>query len=98
MADLIDMAYTKAELKEEKKEMSVGYDGQPNPYPWGLCMSLEKAEMDKLGIKALPNVGTEITFIAKAKVTSVNQSARDGEDEETRLGLQITAMQLGPKE
>lgn len=34
----------------------------------------------------------------KEDVTSVNQSARDGEDEETRLGLQITAMQLGAKE
>jgi hypothetical protein len=58
MADtLVDMAYTKAELKEEKKEMSVGYNGQPSPYPWGLCIRLEANELDKLGITELPQVG-----------------------------------------
>ncbi len=94
MADkLIDMAYTKAELKEEKKDMAVGTNGQPNPYPWGLCISLEKGDLDKLGAKTLPQVGSTVRFTAVAKVTSVNQSAQ-GEDEDSRVGLQITAMQL----
>lgn len=95
MADapkLVDMSYTKAELKEEKKEMSVGYDGSPNPYPWGLGIRLEKKELDKLGIKQLPEVGTEVHFMAVAKVTSVEQSAREGSDERSCIGLQITMM------
>jgi hypothetical protein len=94
MADatkLVDMAYTKAELKEEKAEAMSGY---PSPYPWGLCLSLEKDELSKLGIKTLPNVGDEWHLLAVAKVTGVNQSARENEDEETRVGLQITMMQV----
>lgn len=92
MADtLTDMAYTKAELKEEKKEY---ISGDQAPYPWGLCLSLQKAELDKLGIKDLPQVGSEWHFLAVATVTGVNQSASVTQDEETRVGLQITMMQV----
>lgn len=91
---LVDMAYTKAELKEEKKEMSVGYGGEPNPYPWGLCLSLEEKELDKLGIKELPEVGAEFHMMVIAKVTSVNHSAREGYDEDMRVGMQITMAQV----
>lgn len=94
---LIDMSYTKAELKEEKKEMAVGYDGQPNPYPWGLNIRLEKEELAKLGIAALPQIGAEIHFLCCAKVTSVSQSASETRDEETCVGLQITEMQVQGK-
>ena len=89
MADLVDMAYTKAEMKEERTQ-----PGEPSPYPWGLCISLEKSQLDKLGIKDMPQVGAEWHFVAVAKVTSVNQSAREGQDEESRVGLQITMMQV----
>ncbi len=88
---LVDMAYTKAELKEEQNETRMG---EASPYPWGLCLSLEKSQLDKLGIKDLPGVGDEWHLVAVAKVTSVNQSAREGSDEESRVGLQITMMQV----
>lgn len=93
MADgkLVDLAYTKAELKEEKREACMG---APSPYPWGMCLSLEKRELDKLGVKVLPMVGSEVHFMAVAKVTGVNQSAREGEDEESRVALQITMLQI----
>ena len=94
MPKLVDLAYTKAEQKEEAAEAKIGPGGERAPYPWGLCISLEKAELDKLGIKTLPQVGGEAHFMAVAKVTSVNQSARAGQDEETRVGLQITMMQV----
>lgn len=97
MPKLIDMAYTKAELKEEKAEMCCP-DGQPALYPWGLCIRLEQAELDKLGVTQLPNVGDEFHFLAVAKVTSVNQSAREGQDDETGVGLQITMMEVLLKE
>ena len=92
---LVDMAYTKAEMKEEKREMTVG---QPSPYPWGLCLSMEKDQLDKLGITKLPEVGSEMHLMCVAKVTSVNQSARENEFEESRVGLQITMMQVLLKE
>lgn len=92
---LVDMAYTKAEMKEERAETMVGH---PEPYPWGLCIRLEKAQLDKLGIKSLPEVGSEMHLVAIAKVTSVNQSARQGQDEESCVGLQITMMQVALQE
>lgn len=93
MADtLVDLAYTKAELKEEEKEYSVGCNGQPSPYPWGLCIRLEAKELEKLGITALPQVGAEMQLTARAKVTSVSQSASEDRDEERTVALQIVAM------
>ena len=91
---LVDMAYSKADLKSKNKEMAVGPSGQPDPYPWGLSLTLDKCCLDKLGIKQLPQVGSELHLLAVAKVTSVNQSAREGQDEESRVGLQITMMQV----
>lgn len=88
---LVDMAYTKAELKEERKEMTMA---SASPYPWGLCIRLEKDELDKLGIKTLPGVGDEMHLLCIAKVTGVNQSAREGQDEESSVALQITMMQV----
>lgn len=95
---LVDMAFTKDELKDKKKSepCCVGMDGQPNPYPWGLSLHLERDSLDKLGVKQLPNVGTEVYVMARAKVTSVNQSAREGETEHASVGLQLTDMQLAP--
>jgi len=94
MADpkFVDMKYTKAELKEETREMKVGYD--PEPYPWGLGIRLESEELSKLGVTTLPQVGSEIHFAAVAKVTGVNQSAQQGQDERTCVALQITMLAI----
>ena len=88
MADLIDMRYSKAELADEAKEAAVGPSGEPNPYPWGLAITLEDEELTKLGITELPSVGDELNLTAIAKVTSVNQSLNQ-DDPECRVGLQI---------
>lgn len=97
MVKLADMAYTKAELKAEAKDGCVGPGGQPSPYPWGLCIRLESEELGKLEIKQLPGVGDEMHIMAVAKVTGVNQSAREGQDDETSVALQITMMQVMPE-
>lgn len=94
---MADMAFTKDELKARKKEMAIGCDGQPNSYPWGLCIRLEKEQLDKLGMKQLPRVGTELHVMAMAKVTSVEQSAREGDEEHQCVALQITHMQMAPE-
>lgn len=89
---LVDMAYTKAELKAEKKEMGVGCNGQPNEYPWGLCIRLEDKELAKLGMDKLPEVGDEMTFEVRCKVTSVSQEASETRQKHRCVALQITAM------
>ena len=93
MADpkFVDLKYTKAEAKAEQRGMTMG---KPPQYPWGLCIRLEKDELDKLGIKELPQVGTEVHFAAIAKVTSVNQSSSEDQDEETSVALQITMLSV----
>lgn len=94
MADpkLIDMAYSKAELKKQRSCSPSAAD--QDPYPWGLCLHLEKEQLDKLGITTLPEVGAEVHMLCVAKVTSVNHSARQGQDENSSAGLQITMMQV----
>jgi hypothetical protein len=97
MADttqLVDLARTKAGLKEEAKEAKLGYDGQPDDYSWGLNFRLESEELGKLGIDKLPEVGSEYHLMVIAKVTSVNQSASVGQDDERCVGLTMTMMQI----
>ena len=88
---MIDMKYTPAEAKEEKGEV-VAAGPKAGDYPWGLRLSMEKDQFDKLGV-SVPNVGDEIHFTAVARVTSVNSNANeDGED--CRAGIQICMMQI----
>lgn len=94
MADapkLIDLQYTKAEQKEETNEMAVPSSSQ---YPWGLCMSLEKRELDKLGITGLPSIGDEWHMLVVAKVTGVNTQSGVDKEDSVRVGLQVTMAQV----
>jgi len=64
-------------------------------YSYGLCLSLEDDELEKLGIdEELPTVGDIIHLCALAKVTSASQSERemsDGSKKQCRrIELQIT--------
>jgi hypothetical protein len=100
---MIDLAYTKAELAEEKKEMAAGPSGEADPYPWGMCIRMESETLAKLGLDdPLPHVGGEVHMLVIAKVTSVNMSARATQKDETCVGFQITMAQVlkveGPEE
>lgn len=88
---LIDMAYTPAEIKEEKAEMT----SKPKvpSYPWGLQLRLEKEELAKLGITKLPGVGDEYHIIGVGHVTDVAQSYRDS-DEYACVTIQINMLEL----
>ena len=93
MADkLTDMAYTKAEIKARNKSYGVASDDATTPtYSWGLNLRLEQSELDKLGIKELPEVGSELSLDIVAKVTRVAQSA-DEKNKQSVVELQITKM------
>jgi len=92
---MVDMKLTPKEVKEEKKEMSVCGQNPP-PYPWGLCIRLEKEELDKLKLAKLPNVGDEFHIMAVGRVTSVSSSLRDQRDDEQTVSIQIVSLDLAP--
>lgn len=98
------MAETKPKLVSMKRTPEDKRKGMGEPcaieatapdYPWGLCIHLDGDELDKLGIKQLPAVGTEIPVTVKVKVTRVSQSAVEGSDEQRSVDLQITDMGIG---
>jgi len=88
---LVDMKQPKHRMMAEEPS-SV----QENPYPYGLCLHLEGADMDKLGIKRLPEVGDEYVVKAIAKVTSVSSNESE-QNANSSVSLQITMMDAKPE-
>src|SRR5512135_1090856 len=98
MGDLVDLKYSAAEQKEEASESMGAMPGGESEYPWGMCITLEKRELDRLGIQGTPGIGDEWHMMIIAEVTSVNmQSGGDAEDS-IRVGLQITMAQVTMQE
>jgi len=89
-----------AEDKREDMGNPVPPEAVGPDYPWGLCINMDSDELDKLGIKTLPDLNTEMTITAKVKVTRREESSQmamyDGGDESERrcLSLQITDMAI----
>lgn len=95
-AKMVSMMRT-AEDKRGDKMAGPAIESTAPDYPYGLCIHLDKDELDKLGIKDLPKIGTEMMIEAKVKVTRISQSAAesaDGSDEYTSVDLQITDIGL----
>lgn len=68
-------------------------------YPWGLQIHLDKEQLEALGVKGLPQVGSSITLQAVAKVTGCNESEQEGGEKNRSVSLQITDLGIeGPKE
>ena len=90
MASLINMENTPAEAKEYPQP-SVA---EAPKYPWGLCVTLSDDSLDKLGVKTLPAVGTEVTIVAKATVSRTSENATEDAGNSASMDLQITDMQV----
>lgn len=91
-AKMVSMMRT-AEDKRGDKMAGPGIEATAPDYPYGLCIHMDKDELDKLGIADLPKVGTEMMMEVKVKVTRISQSASeaaDGADEYTSVDFQIT--------
>lgn len=91
-AKLTDMKRTAEDRRMEREAQSPMQSAAPD-YPWGLCIHLDKAGLDKLGMRILPKLGDEATWTIKVKVTSVQQSAsldRDVAQDQTACDFQIT--------
>ena len=88
---LISMKRTPEDMRKDMGETAPVTSIAPD-YPYGLCIHLDKDELDKLGMRQLPDVGSEFPICASVRVTCVRKSAVEGADEETSVDLQITAM------
>lgn len=90
---LVSMKLTKAEAKGEE----ITEDRQE--FPFGLTIRLDNDALDKLGMKELPEVGSDLELMAKVEVTEVMQHTRSGEKKPVKgLSLQITDMNLFKRE
>ena len=97
-AKLISMKRTPEDKREDAGE-AAPMEAMAPDYPWGLCIHLDKDELDKLGITDLPKVGTKLNLEAAVVVTSVRQSAAmamgQDPDESVSIDLQITDLYVG---
>ena len=64
-------------------------------YSYGLCISLGREELEKLGIEKLPEAGGEMMIKAIAYVKTVRES-KEQDGVEQNVELQITAMGIEP--
>lgn len=92
------MAMMNMMKKASREEMYEEKEYDEPKYPYGLCISLCQDSMEKLGITALPEVGSEMMIHAKVYVKSTRayETMEDGED--MGMDLQITDMEIMPAE
>jgi len=84
---------------EEIREMAPSSETTNEPqYPYGLSIDLDDGSLEKLGITALPKVGTEMMVTARCVVKSVSSYDTQGGEAESRVCLQITDMDIGQTE
>lgn len=88
---LVAMERTAAEKKKAEARYTEASPSGPD-YPYGLTINLGKDELDKLGLKELPEVGDELHVYAVCCVTRVSQSADKRGDDSKSVELQITHM------
>jgi hypothetical protein len=93
---MVDMAKTPEQINQEvdssrppsERSATSIADNLPK-YPYGLCITIENEQLDKLELDGDCDIGDTIHFCVEAKVTSV--SAREKEKgEDRRIELQIT--------
>jgi hypothetical protein len=86
---MIDMKLT----EEEKKDFVNPAPRQPR-YPHGLMISLNKEELEKLGIQDPPSVGEKMKLEATVEVVGVDVQGETGDQKELCCRLQIKEMDL----
>ncbi len=83
--------------EEEAKEYTACGPCEPGDgpkYPYGLRLCLNDGSLEKLGITAMPAVGTVMQLTAIARVVSANANEQRDGDVESSIDLQITDMDM----
>ena len=86
--DLID-------LKKDPQPIDSNEMYEEPMYSYGLCISLGREELEKLGIEKLPEAGSEMMIKAIAYVKTVRES-KEKDGVEQNVELQICAMGIEP--
>jgi hypothetical protein len=95
---MIDMSLAPSEAKDEFPTAPMLEAKQSAPvYPYGLCISLEDEQLEKLGLEGdLPEVGELVHLMGMARVTCASEQERilpDGSKKKcSRVELQIVAL------
>lgn len=92
---LVSMKRTPEDKREDMGEPP-SIEAIAPDYPWGLCINMDYDELEKLGMKDLPAVGSEFGMHVKVRVTRCQQSAVEGHDEEKSCSLQIIEAAVVP--
>jgi hypothetical protein len=89
----------KRDAADEKAEMDAYPADNEGQYPYGLCISLDKDELDKLGMKTLPKIGTEFHGEFIGCVTRLSEVAGNGMNggEDRSMSIQITMLDMAPE-
>lgn len=84
-------------MANEPSETSTGVPMPyvPNPYPYGLRLSLTHEQLAKLGYSELPPAGTEITLEAKATVVRVTSEDPDADGDIDYSNIELQIKELG---
>lgn len=90
---MTNMKMSASEAKEYSGDAAVASDAPE--YPHGLCIRLDDDALEKLGITALPAIGTEMMVTAKVIVKSTSAYSRQGGEDHKDVELQITDLELG---
>ena len=91
---MVNLAYTKADLAEEKLEDQPG--GSQSKYPWGLNITLDDETLAKLGIDVnVVKSGQTMDAHITLKVTGTSTSMMASGDNEACVNCTITDMDLG---
>ena len=94
------MASMKRTAEDKRKDMGspAAVESIAPDFPWGLCIHLGADELNKLGIKEMPDAGATMMLMATVQVTRVQVTAaagvKPGDDPERCVDLQITDMML----
>lgn len=90
---MVDLKLTK-EDKKATKDGCIPYTSGGPDYPYGLSLTLNDRELQKLGMDTLPKPGVVVTLEAKAVVVSVRQSANQRGTKDRSLELQLQRIAL----
>ncbi len=98
---LIDMLIpkkTKKQLEAEAKESPVtSSEYEQDRYPYGLELTLDKREIDKLNLGSF-QAGTMVSIEGMGKVTRVNITDKGKERTRHSISIQVQKVGITPKE
>ena len=80
--------------KKEDQDKVEAYCDEQDKYPWGLRLNLCNEQLDALGMKDLPKVGSNLTITCAVDVVEARASERQGGEEQRSVELQVTAIGL----